>query len=193
MSRVVVVPYDPQWPRTFDAIHDTLWPVVQHAAMRLEHVGSTAVPGLSAKPVVDACIVVASPRDLPYIIRALATLGYTSRGNLGVPDREAFAAPPSLPRHHLYASPRHSLSLRNQLGLRDFLRAHPEVAAAYGDLKMDLARQFPDDIDRYMAGKTEFILEILRSAGLTDAELDAIRRINQPEVPPAAGRPPRER
>ena len=187
-KRVLVSEYDPGWTHTFETIRAHIWPAVQHAAMSLEHVGSTAVPGLRAKPVVDACVVVASPRDIPHVVKALATLGYVHRGNLGVPDREAFRSPASLPKHHLYASHRRSLSLKNHLGLRDYLRAHPDVAREYGDLKMELARQFPEDIDSYIAGKTEFILGVLRTIGLSDDELAAIRRINQPEEPnPSSG------
>jgi GrpB-like predicted nucleotidyltransferase (UPF0157 family) len=181
MSRVVVKAYDPEWPRTFERIRAHVWPVVQHAAMSLEHVGSTSVPGLRAKPVIDACIVVASRRDIPYVVKALSKVGYVHRGDLGVPDREAFKHPAALPKHHLYASHRDSLSLKNHLGLRDYLRARPEAALEYGDLKEMLAKQFPEDVDSYIAGKTEFILGILRQIGFTDEELAAIRLINQPE------------
>jgi GrpB-like predicted nucleotidyltransferase (UPF0157 family) len=177
--KVEVKAYDPGWPRTFQRIHARVWPAVQHAAMSLEHVGSTSVPGLRAKPVVDACIVVASRRDIPHVVKALARVGYVHRGDLGVPDREAFTPPASLPKHHLYASHRGSLSLKNQLGLRDYLRAHPEVAIEYGDLKETLAKRFPEDIDSYIEGKTEFILAILRKIGFTDEELATIRGINQ--------------
>lgn len=148
--------------------------------MSLEHVGSTSVPGLSAKPVVDACIVVASKRDIPHVVKALAKLGYVHRGDLGVPDRDAFQPPPSLAKHHLYASPRKSLSARNHLGLRDYLRTNPEAAREYGNLKTSLARKFADDIDGYIAGKTEFILGILHKIGFTEEEVAAIRSINQP-------------
>ena len=182
MPRVEVKMYDPEWPRTFERIRAHVWPAVQHAAMSLEHVGSTAVPGLRAKPVIDACIVVASPRDIPFVVKALTRIGYVHRGELGVPDRQAFKQPPSLPKHHLYASHRGSLSLKNHLGLRDYLRAKPDVARAYGDLKAALAKRFPDDIDRYIAGKTDFILNILREIGLSDDELAAIKRINQVET-----------
>ncbi len=183
MSRIEVRPYDPEWSRSFERIRAHVWPAVQHAAMSMEHVGSTSVPGLCAKPVLDICIVVASRRDLPHVVKALAKSGYVHRGDLGVPDREAFRPPATLPKHHLYASPRGSLSLKNQLGLRDYLRANSEAARDYGTLKETLAAQFPDDMDSYVAGKTEFILGILRQAGLTDEELEAIRRINQPEPP----------
>ena len=181
MSRVEVKAYDPEWPRAFARIRERVWPVVQHAAMSLEHVGSTAVPGLRAKPVIDACIVVASRRDIPHIVKALAKIGYVHQGELGVPGRDAFKNPPTLPKHNLYASHRGSLSLKNHLGFRDYLRAHPETALAYGDLKEMLAKRFPEDIDGYVAGKTEFILDVLRQIGLTDEEVGAIRQINEPE------------
>ena len=181
MAVIEVKAYDPEWPATFERIRAFVWPHVQHASMALEHVGSTSVPGLRAKPVVDACIVVASRRDIPHVVKALAKIGYVHRGELGVPDRAAFQPPPSLPKHHLYASPRGSLSLRNHLGLRDYLRANPDATSEYGALKASLARTFPDDIDAYIAGKTQFILAVLREIGFSEEEIAGIRSINQPE------------
>lgn len=178
MSAVEVKAYDPVWPESFERIRAVVWPAVQHASMSLEHVGSTSVPGLSAKPVIDACIVVASRRDIPFVVKALAKIGYAHRGDLGVPDREAFRPPVELPTHHLYASHRHSLSLKNQLGLRDYLRSHPDAAREYGALKEGLAKQFPDDMDSYIAGKTAFIIGILEQVGLSTEELATIRGIN---------------
>jgi GrpB-like predicted nucleotidyltransferase (UPF0157 family) len=178
MPRVEVVPYDETWPEIFEEIRSRVWPAVQHAALRMEHVGSTSVPGLHAKPVIDACIVVASKRDVPFVVKGLATIGYVHKGNLGVPDREAFGRPPNMPRHHLYVSPRDALSLRNQLGLRDYLRSHPAAAKEYGDLKTALARQFPEDIDNYIAGKTDFVIGILKQLGFKQHELFDIAAIN---------------
>ena len=179
MKKVQVVEYNPEWPEIFERIRSYVWPAVSEIALTIEHVGSTSVPGLKAKPVIDACIVVASREDLAACIERLARIGYVHRGNLGVPDREAFRRPDQLPRHHLYLSPRDSLSLRNHLGFRDFLRAHPEAAQAYGELKAALARQYPADIDRYIVGKTDFVLQVLGKIGLSDNELAEIRRINQ--------------
>jgi GrpB-like predicted nucleotidyltransferase (UPF0157 family) len=194
MSRVEVIEYDPEWPGIFEEIHSFVWPAVRDAALTMEHVGSTAVPGLSAKPVIDACIVVASKRDLPEVIKNLSSIGYVHKGNLGVPDREAFARPAHFPRHHLYVSPRDSLSLKNHLGLRDYLRSHPEAAKEYGELKAALARRFPEDIDSYIVGKTAFILGILRKIGLSEDELGEIKDINQMQNvvrPNRAMEPPR--
>ena len=179
MSKVEVVNYDPEWPAIFQRIHSYVWPAVSGIALNVEHVGSTAVEGLRAKPIIDACIVVASRDDIPVCIERLASIGYVHRGNLDVPDREAFRSPDLLPKHNLYLSPRDSLSLKNHLGLRDYLRSHPEATEEYGELKAALVRQFPADIDSYIVGKTEFILRILGEIGLNEDELAEIRRINQ--------------
>jgi GrpB-like predicted nucleotidyltransferase (UPF0157 family) len=192
MSRVQVVAYDPAWPDIFERVRTYVWPAVRGIARSIEHVGSTAVAGLSAKPVIDACIVADSREDIVACIKRLETIGYKHKGNLGVPEREAFSRPENLPRHHLYLSPRNSLSLRNHLGLRDYLRSHPIAAQQYGELKASLAGRFPEDIDSYIGGKTEFILGVLREIGLTEDELAEIRRINQIENllrPPTIARP----
>lgn len=179
MKRVEVLPYNEEWPQTFGRLRDIVWPSVSDFALALEHVGSTAVPGLAAKPVIDLCIVIRARADALLGVERLSRLGYVHRGDLGVPDREAFGHPETLPRHHLYMAPQGSLSLRNQLAVRDFLRANPDRANAYGDLKHRLAQQFPNDIDGYIEGKTDFILEILKETGFTDEELAAIEQINR--------------
>ena len=179
MKRVHVVAHDPEWPRIFERLRDYVWPAVRDVAIGVEHVGSTAVPGLMAKPVIDACVLVATSGDVEAGIERLASIGYAHRGTLGVPDREAFRSPAGLPRHHLYLSPRECLSVRNHLGFRDYLRSHPEAVREYGELKASLARRFPADIDSYIVGKTDFILRILGEIGLSETELAAIRRINQ--------------
>lgn len=179
MSRVVVVEYNEEWPKTFERLRARIWPAVSDLALAVEHVGSTAIPGLAAKPIIDLCVVVQSRADVPLVIERLAQLGYVHSGDLGVPDREAFRQSQGLPRHHLYLSPRDSLSLKNHLALRDYLRANPDGVTSYGLLKRQLAEQFPDDIDSYIEGKTAFILEILRGLGFTEGELAALEEINR--------------
>jgi GrpB-like predicted nucleotidyltransferase (UPF0157 family) len=181
MKQVVVVDYDQNWPSVFEELRLLIWPTLRDLAISVEHVGSTAVPGLRAKPVIDACIVVESRELVRPAIERIEGLGYVHRGTLGVPDREAFKRPDHLPRHHLYLSPRDAVSLKNQIGVRDYLRAHPDIAREYGELKTELARRFPDDIDAYIDGKTEFILRILHTIGLTESEIAHIRDINRIE------------
>ena len=176
---VVVVDYDADWPRQFEALRARIWPVVADVARRIEHVGSTSVPGLAAKPIIDLVIVVAGSSDVAPAIARLATLGYVHRGNLGVDDREAFDHQREFKRHNLYVCPEGTIGLVNQLAMRDYLRARPDAASEYGELKRQLARQFPNDIDSYVYGKTDFVLRALRLAGLSNEQLASIERVNR--------------
>jgi GrpB-like predicted nucleotidyltransferase (UPF0157 family) len=179
MRTIVVVDYDPAWPDIFQKLRARIWPVVRDVAIAVEHVGSTSVPGLAAKPIIDMSVVVASEREVHAAIERLTTLGYVHLGNLGIEGREAFRNPDGLPPHNLYVCPEGSLGLQNQLAVRDYLRTHLETAQAYGDLKKRLARAFPHDIDSYVDGKTDLILGILQEQGLTAEHLAAIERANR--------------
>src|SRR5207244_7814251 len=159
--------YDRVWTGLFELLRARILPAVADEALGIEHVGSTAVPGLAAKPIIDSTVVVPSRPHVTVTIDRLATLGYRHRGNLGIEDREAFDHAEGLPAHNLYVCPQETLGVINQLAVRDHLRAHPEKALAYGQLKKRLAREFTHDIDRYVYGKTDFVLGILRAAGLT--------------------------
>ena len=143
MKKVVVVDYDPAWPAVFDRLRDQVWPVVQDVAISIEHIGSTSVPGLASKSIIDLSIVTPSDAEVPLTIERLVTLGYIHRGNLGIEGREAFKQPDGLPRQHLNLCPQSSLGLKNPLALRDYLRTHPDIAQAYGDLKKTACRPIP--------------------------------------------------
>jgi GrpB-like predicted nucleotidyltransferase (UPF0157 family) len=184
MRTIVVVDYDRNWPDTFERLRADIWPVVCDVALAVEHVGSTAVPGLAAKPIIDLTVVVPTDAQIPAAIDRLAGLGYVHRGNLGVEGREAFDADASRPRHHLYLCPADSVALANHRAVRDYLRRHPEAARQYGELKKRLAKAFPHDIDRYVDGKTGMILEMLRTAGLPAESLAAIARANRCSAKP---------
>lgn len=179
MSRVVVVDYDPAWPRTFQLLKDRAWAVVEDFAVAVEHIGSTAVPGLAAKPVIDMDVVVRSSEQVQLAIERLATIGYKYRGNLGIYGREAFSEPADAPAHHLYLCTEDSPALKNHLALRDYLRSHPEAVRTYAVLKRGLALQFPEDIDSYIEGKTDFILAVLKVFGLSPDRLEIIRNENR--------------
>jgi GrpB-like predicted nucleotidyltransferase (UPF0157 family) len=109
MQPVVVVDYNPTWPAIFEQLRSSLWPAVSDVALAIEHVGSTAVPGLAAKPIIDISIVVPSAREVLLAIERLAALGYRHLGDLGIAGREAFRAPEGLPGHNLYVCPQESL------------------------------------------------------------------------------------
>jgi GrpB-like predicted nucleotidyltransferase (UPF0157 family) len=179
MRTIEVVDYDPGWPSTFESLCSILWPALADVASTIEHVGSTSVPGLAAKPIIDISIVVPESPDVQIAISRLATLGYVHRGDLGIKGREAFANPDGLPRHNLYLCPRDCVALANHLALRDYLRTHPEAVREYGELKKRLAQRFPDDIDSYIDGKTAMLLTMLRATGFSVEQLRQIERVNR--------------
>lgn len=177
MSEVKVVEYDPVWPKQFEEIRASLWPALRAIAIAIEHVGSTSVPGLAAKPIIDLDIVV-SEAKVPAGIKRLHELGYEHRGDLGIRGREAFRCPSQPARHHLYLCTADGPPLANHLAIRDYLRTHPSEARTYGELKMALARQFAQDIDGYMEAKTGFLVEVLRKLGFPKEALDEIVTAN---------------
>ncbi len=178
--------YDPTWPDTFEELKDVIERAVGDLALRIEHVGSTSVPGLSAKPVIDLDVVMPSYEALPEIVARLSTLGYMHEGDLGIKGREAFAREGrdvprdgrggEWPSHHLYVCPPDGEGLIRHLAFRDYMRSHPEEVAAYEAVKRRLAEQYPYDAEAYTEGKTEYIEGILRRAGV---ELDQADRGGQ--------------
>lgn len=174
---VVLAPSDPDWPRAFAALAEVYAAALGDLVQAIEHVGSTAVPSLLAKPIIDVDIVLASREDLPEAIARLAGLGYRHSGDQGVPGREAFARDGDAevprdgsgrrwPSHNLYVCAVDARELQRHLLFRDWLRAFPEQAAAYAVLKRQLADLHRDDRDAYCEAKTEFIEAALARAAI---------------------------
>jgi GrpB-like predicted nucleotidyltransferase (UPF0157 family) len=161
---IIVLDYDPNWPKIFQSLRKRIADALGDMAAAIEHVGSTAVPNLVAKPIIDIDVLLASETMLPAAIERLAGLGYIHRGNLGIPEREAFYAPAGGPAHHLYVCPPGSAEFCRHVVFRDYLRAHPKDAKLYGELKIALAERFRDDRSAYNAAKTEFVTELTSRA-----------------------------
>jgi GrpB-like predicted nucleotidyltransferase (UPF0157 family) len=153
---VRVVPYDARWPALFDAEAARLREALAPLAVRIEHTGSTAVPGLAAKPILDILMGYESPETLPRVIAALVGAGYVHRGESGIPGREFFRR--GEPRSwHIHLARVGSEFWREHLAFRDQLRGNPALRDAYATLKLDLARQYPMDREAYIEGKTAFV------------------------------------
>ena len=183
MAEIIVVDYDLSWPHTFERLRAPIWRCIGEVATSIEHVGSTSVPGLAAKPVIDMTIVVPTAAAMRTVIDRLAVIGYRHQGDLGVPGREAFARPQGTPDHHLYACVFGNDALRNHLAVRDYLRSNPSAARAYGTLKKQLAERFAGDIGGYVEGKTDFILAILAGTDFSPDQITAIRALNSKSKP----------
>jgi GrpB-like predicted nucleotidyltransferase (UPF0157 family) len=164
LHEIVVVEYDPKSPKVFEALRAPIASALGDLAAAIEHIGSTAVPGLAGKPVIDIDVLLASTNGLREAVERLALLGYAHQGNLGIAGREVFGQPPGQPAHHLYACAFDGREYRRHIAFRDYLRAHPESARAYGELKQRLAALYSYDRDRYGIGKGEFVNETLRHA-----------------------------
>ena len=118
-----VVAYDPVWAEVFQSLRERLVVLLAGLDVGIEHVGSTAVPGLAAKPIVDIDAVVPSQEEIPDVVRRLASGGYVHRGDLGIAGREAFDVPSDSPYHHLYVVATGTKPYFDHVLLRDYLRA----------------------------------------------------------------------
>ena len=163
MGPIIVVDYRYAWRAAFSAIRAELSAALGDLALSIEHVGSTAVEGLPAKPIIDIDVVIESYSAFDEASSRLKAAGYYHQGDLGIADRHAFGYTGKihLMAHHLYVCPSQSLELRRHLAFRDYLRAHDRERDWYGEVKRLAAAQYPDDIEGYMAAKAPTILEIL--------------------------------
>jgi GrpB-like predicted nucleotidyltransferase (UPF0157 family) len=163
---VRIVPYDSTWPVLFAAEADALRRQFASAglAVALEHTGSTAVPGLAAKPILDILGGYPTGARVPAYIGVLKAAGYVHRGEQGIPGREFFRR--GIPRsYHLHLTAIDSAFWRDHLTFRDRLRADEDLRDAYAALKRELAARYPRDREAYIAAKEPFVKEVLRMSG----------------------------
>ena len=167
-KRVIVVPYDEKWRSAFEQIKNEIEAVVGDMIIGVEHVGSTSVEGLSAKPCIDVDVIIEDYSVFDEIVSKLGTIGYIHEGDLGIKDREAFRYmdKPHLMMHHLYVCPRYSEELHRHITFRDFLQSNQEAVKRYSLIKEKAAELFPDNIDGYIEYKSPCIEELYKECGL---------------------------
>lgn len=167
-AKVVVKPYDNQWKTDFENIRKEIEAAIGGFIIAVEHVGSTSVEGLSAKPCIDIDVVIKDYSVFDTVVEKLGKIGYIHEGDLGIKDRHAFkySSKPHLQTHHLYVCPRFSQELKRHITFRDYLRQNPQAVEKYGKVKETAARMYPDDIDGYIRYKTPCIEEIYKECGL---------------------------
>ena len=166
-KNVVVEKWNPKWKDEFERIVDSLGEDIIYNSVKIEHVGSTSVEGLSAKPIIDLDIVIENDK-FEIIKRLLNDKGYKHEGDLGIEGREAFSysGKEELMTHHLYVCPKDSKELFKHITFRDFLKSNPTLASEYSKVKEQAAVLYPDDIDKYMEFKSEIIEKIYKRCGL---------------------------
>lgn len=166
--KVMVVPYDNGWESAFEKIKREIESAIGELAVGIEHVGSTAVAGMSAKPCIDLDVIIWDYTVFAAVVERLAAIGYIHEGDLGIAGREAFrySDKPHLQNHHLYVCPQDSEELHRHITFRDYLRSHPAAVKKYSLVKEEAARQFPDDIEGYIAYKSPCIEKLYGLCGL---------------------------
>ena len=166
--KVVVLPYDVAWQSAFEKIKGEIEEAIGDLIIGIEHVGSTSVEGMSAKPCIDIDVIIKDYSIFDTVVSRLETIGYTHEGNLGIKDREAFKYldKPHLQKHHLYVCPQQSKELYRHITFRDFLRSNPEAVKKYGSTKERAAQLYPDNIDKYIEYKSPCIEELYETCGL---------------------------
>ncbi|MCK4478120.1 GrpB family protein [Candidatus Bathyarchaeota archaeon] len=166
--RVKIIDYDPQWPLLYEKERCLILDAIGHIVVRIEHIGSTAVPKLGAKPVIDIIVAVNHLSDAKKCIRPLESIGYEyvpEHEDL-MPERRYFhkGKPPKEQHYHLHMVELTSDFWKRHLLFRDYLRTHPEVAQEYFKLKKRLATQYGSDREEYTEAKTSFIESVIAKA-----------------------------
>lgn len=164
---VVIEKWNPKWKDEFEKIVASLGKDIIYNSIKIEHVGSTSVEGLSAKPIIDLDIVIENDK-FEIIKRLLNDKGYEYEGDLGIEGREAFSysGKEELMTHHLYVCHQDSKELFKHITFRDFLKNNSALASEYSKVKEQAAVLYPDDIDKYMEFKSEIIEKIYKRCGL---------------------------
>ena len=158
---VELVPYNPEWSKLANQEAKRILESLSFPVIGIYHIGSTSVPGLKAKPILDFVIEVENLDDVIQNVLIFEDLGYTSKGEFGIPGRQFFARDTNEERsHHLHVFQQGHPDIERHLVFRDFLRANPDAAREYEKLKEKLAKRFPKASGSYTEAKSDFILSM---------------------------------
>jgi len=167
---IVIVPYDVEWPARFQVLAGGIRRALGDMALRIDHIGSTSVQGLAAKPIIDVQVSVASLEPFDRLREPLERVGYVWRADNSDLTKRYFRESPGSPRTHVHVRIHGSWGEQFALLFRDYLRAHPEMAERYAAVKRDLARQYAVDRVGYTAAKEPWIWETMRRASVWSQE-----------------------
>lgn len=154
---VIVVDYDPHWPKKFELEASHLQTILMGTLVKVHHIGSTSVPGLMAKPIIDLMLEVSDLVSLDTKNASMQDLGYEVMGAYGILGRRYYRKGGDHRTHQIHAFATGDPNIRRHLAFRDYLKAHQPIAQEYGQLKWDLAQRCNHDIEKYCDGKDPFI------------------------------------
>jgi GrpB-like predicted nucleotidyltransferase (UPF0157 family) len=156
---VCVVPYDHNWPFLYKQEVIRIKRVLGKEIVDTHHIGSTSIPGMMAKPIIDILVEVKDIEKVDSYNKEMIALGYDPRGELGIPGRRYFSRenPKDVRTHHVHIYQTDNIELERHLAFREYMKAHPDDASIYSELKIVLARRFQWDIDGYISGKHLYV------------------------------------
>ncbi len=159
---VRVVPHNPEWKQAFIAESQKLATVLADNLVKIHHIGSTAIPGIHAKPIIDFLVEVKDINLVDKQTPVIEQLGYEAMGEFGLVGRRYFRkeSSPGIRIHHVHVYQIDSSEVERHLAFRDYIIAHPQEAEQYSQLKQKLAQKYPRDIEAYMDGKDQFVKQI---------------------------------
>ena len=166
MRKVEVVEHNPEWQNLFQIESQRVADTLSHNVVAIHHIGSTSIPHIYAKPIIDLLVEVNDINKVDNSNSSMESIGYQAMGEFGIVDRRYFRKNNSsgVRTHHVHVFETNSSEIKRHLAFRDYMIAHQTEAQQYSDLKRELAKQFPEDIESYMDGKNEFIKQIDRKA-----------------------------
>ena len=157
--KIEVVDYDSNWPAIFEWERDLLNRTLGNVVEAIHHMGSTSIPGLAAKPIVDILVEVKSLEGLDALNKKMVAIDYQPKGEFGIPGRRYYQKGANRRTHHLHAFASEDPNIFRHLAFRDYIMANPGIAAEYAELKKAVAKTCDDDIERYCQGKDAFLKE----------------------------------
>jgi len=170
MRKVEVVPHNSEWQNLFQTEAKAIAKILKPNSVEIYHIGSTSIPSIYAKPIIDILVAVEDIDRVDSQNRSMENLGYRAKGEFGISGRRFFRKDNSEGKrtHHVHIFATNSVQISRHLAFRDYLTAHPLLAQQYSDLKCELAQKYPHDINSYMDGKDGFIKDIDRQAAKWD-------------------------
>ncbi|KOA19416.1 dephospho-CoA kinase/protein folding accessory domain-containing protein [Clostridium homopropionicum DSM 5847] len=161
---IEVVPYNLNWVKKYLDEAEKVKKIMADELVKIHHIGSTAIPGISAKPVIDILVEVKNIRDVDNYNEEMKEIGYIPKGEYGIEGRKFFLKGEINRTHHVHVFEMGNSEIKRHLNFRDYMISHPEEAKSYSELKKELAIKFIHDIDGYCNGKDGFIKEIDKKA-----------------------------
>ena len=165
MRKVEVVPYKEEWVTMFEEESRKIKGVLGKEVINVYHIGSTAIPNIHAKPVIDLMVEVVDINKVDLYNHEMEQLGYEACGENGIPKRRFFRKGGNNRTHHVHIFEQDNPEIARHIAFRDYMIQHPNEAHKYSQLKLSLAKQFPDNIDQYIEGKDSYIKSIDEKQG----------------------------